>query len=202
MNISHSYQYLSFVLSILVAFFSIRLPLFVPKLDNIITQHYCCVMIPALIKLPGAPWKVLPINVHPASLAEVRDCFAINPHRRDLFDGLVQAAEALAKGNVRYIYLDGSFVTGKPMPSDYDGCWSPIGVTPKLLDPVFFDFNNGRAKQKARYKGEFFPSTANAAAGQIFVDFFQTEKFTGLKKGIILIDLKTESFDLLKEVRI
>lgn len=153
-------------------------------------------MIPALVKLPGAPWKVLPPGVHSASLSEVESCFATNPHRRKLFEGLVCAAKALSKANVQLIYLDGSFITGKPMPSDYDGCWDPTGVDPELLDPVFRDFDNGRANQKAKYKGEFFPSIAIAviSTGQIFEEFFQVEKFTGGKKGIILIDLTNESF--------
>jgi len=153
-------------------------------------------MIPDLIKLSGAPWKVLPPGVHHASLSEVRDFFATNPHRRKLFDGFVCAAKALSKGNVQSIYLDGSFVTEKPMPSDYDGCWDPAGVDPLLLDPVLLNFDNGRANQKAKYEGELFPSIAVAviATGQLFEEFFQIEKFTGKKKGIILIDLTRESF--------
>ena len=70
------------------------------------------------------------------------------------------------------------------------------------MDPVFFDFKNDRANQKAKYKGEFFPSiaTADPGAGLIFEEFFQVEKFTGGKKGIIKIDLQSESFDSITEV--
>jgi hypothetical protein len=159
-------------------------------------------MIPALIKIRGAPWAVLPPGIHQASLSEVRDSFATNPHRRSLFNGLVCAAKALSKGKVQRIYLDGSFVTGKPLPGDYDGCWDHTGVIPHLLDPVFFDFKNGRANQKAKYMGEFFPSIAIAepGTGLIFEDFFQIEKFTGEKKGILQVDLQSESFDSFKEV--
>ncbi|NOY73687.1 MAG: hypothetical protein GXP14_15200 [Gammaproteobacteria bacterium] len=159
-------------------------------------------MIPSLKELSGAPWKVLPPGVHPAWLAEVRECFAINPHRRDLFNGLMRAAKTLAEANVQYMYLDGSFVTGKPIPGDYDACWDHRGVIHNLLDPVFLDFDNKRANQKAKYKGEFFPFHIDAGTGQAFIDFFQTETFTGQKKGILLIDLKSESFESIKEMQI
>jgi len=158
-------------------------------------------MIPDLRELSGAPWKVLPPGVHPASLAEVSDYFASNPHRRDLFNGLMVAAKALAKAHVQYVYLDGSFVTGKPIPNDYDACWDPRGVIHGLLDPVFLDFDNKRANQKIKYKGEFFPFHIDAGTGQAFIDFFQTETFTGQKKGIVLIDLKSESFESIKEMQ-
>ena len=67
-------------------------------------------------------------------------------------------------------------MTGKPKPADYDACWEPDGVNPDQLDPALLDFNNQRALQRAKYKGEFF----------------QIEKFTGLKKGIILVELSVD----------
>ncbi|MDH5548196.1 MAG: hypothetical protein OEZ43_21710 [Gammaproteobacteria bacterium] len=151
-------------------------------------------MIPDLVNLTGAPWKVLPPNIHQASLREVEQSFATNPHRRGLFQGLVEALRALSVAGCRYVFLDGSYVTGKPKPGDYDACWNPTGVDVKLLDPVFLDFKNKRANQKAKYKGEFFPFHLDAGNGQAFIDFFQTESFTGKQKGIVLIDLSQESF--------
>jgi hypothetical protein len=49
------------------------------------------------------------------------------------------------------VYMDGSYVTDKSDPSDYDGCWDSAGVNLGLLDPVFKDFSNGRAAQKLKY---------------------------------------------------
>ena len=81
-------------------------------------------------------------------------------------------------------------MTGKPKPADYDACWEPDGVNPDLLDPTLLNFDNQRALQKAKYKGEFFPTSASAGCSRAtFVDFFRIEKFTGLKKGIILVEL-------------
>ena len=96
----------------------------------------------------------------------------------------------MAYAGCQRLYLDGSFVTGKPKPGDYDVCWDPHGVDPRLMDPVFGDFSNKRAAQKAKYGGEFFPSSARVAeVGRTFLEFFQLDKFSGKQKGIILVSL-------------
>lgn len=150
-------------------------------------------MIPALVSLPGSPWTVLPPGEHAASLENVATAFATNAWRRELFDGLVLASGKLRFAGCTAIYLDGSFVTGKPKPGDFDACWDPLGVDPAKLDPVFLEFGNGRAAQKAAFKGEFFPSTMLCAdVGRAFVDFFQLDRFTGKQKGIISISLSAD----------
>lgn len=89
--------------------------------------------------------------------------------------------------------MDGSFVTIKAVPNDFDVAWDPNGVDLprlKILEPVFFDFFNSRAAQKAKFFGEFFPSSASAdPAGNTFLEFFQIDKHTGNQKGIIALDL-------------
>ena len=63
-------------------------------------------------------------------------------------------------------------------------------MNPDLLDPTLLDFEHQRALQKVEYKGEFFPTSTSANRSRAtFVDFFRIEKFTGLKKGIILVEL-------------
>jgi len=89
-------------------------------------------------------------------------------------------------------YLDGSFVTAKPHPNDYDACWDALGVNPQLVDPVLFDFRSGRAAQKAKYKGELFPADFSAGiGGRTFLEFFQVDKSTGNPKGIVVVDLRS-----------
>jgi hypothetical protein len=61
------------------------------------------------------------------------------------------------------------------------------------LDPVFGDFDNGRANQKARFGGEFFPSTmVESGSGRAFLDFFQVDRFTGEQKGVLSISINTD----------
>jgi hypothetical protein len=150
-------------------------------------------MLPALVAIDGSPWDVLPPGIHAATLAEIERTFTYNPRRRALFSGLVDAALHLSLVGCRRVLLDGSYVSAKPIPGDYDACWDPEGVDFAKLDPVFDDFDNGRATQKARFGGEFFPSTvieANSSAA--FAEFFQIDRFTGRKKGILAVALATD----------
>jgi hypothetical protein len=150
-------------------------------------------MIPALVSLHGSPWPVLPPGIHQANLDEVAESFATNSWRRELFDGLVSALEKLRFAGCSVVYLDGSYVTGKPRPGDFDACWDPSGVDPAKLDPLFLQFDNGRAAQKTAFKGEFFPSSMMCTdVGRAFVDFFQLDRFTGKQKGIIAISPSTD----------
>ena len=104
--------------------------------------------------------------------------------------GFNAALENLKSAVCRTVYLDGSFVTIKAIPNDYDACWDEDGVDPVLLDPVLLTFDAGRAAQKATYMGELFPASVVANAGGLsFIDFFQIDKETGDPKGIIAIDL-------------
>lgn len=152
-------------------------------------------MIPALVTLPGSPWPVLPPGIHQANFHGVAAAFATNAWRREIFDGLVDASGRLRGAGCPTVYLDGSFVSGKPKPGDFDACWDPFGVDPGRLDPLFLQFANGREAQKAAFKGEFFPSSMMCAdVGQAFVEFFQQDRFTGKQKGIISIPLSVDPF--------
>jgi hypothetical protein len=57
---------------------------------------------------------------------------------------------------------------------------------------VFRDFSKNRQAQKAKFKGEFFPSTMKNTPTQPFVDFFQVDRFTGMSKGILVIVLSAD----------
>ena len=110
-----------------------------------------------------------------------------------LLSGLEAAIVSLRDAGCKRLYVDGSFVTTKVVPNDYDVAWEPAGVDLqrlKLIEPVFFDFRNFRAAQKAKYFGEFFPSSAAAdPVGNTFLEFFQIDKNTGSAKGIVALDL-------------
>lgn len=150
-------------------------------------------MIPGLVDLgPPTPWPVLPPGIYDVTLADIAERFATTPHRRLLFDGFIRVVQALHRAGCRTVYLDGSFVTGKPHPDDFDGCWDVRGVDPEQIDPVLLIFENKREAQKAKYLGEMFIAQAEGAPGRAFIDFFQTEKFSGRKKGLLRIQLDPE----------
>ena len=130
----------------------------------------------------------LPPGVHDATWGEVMERFTENSWRLRLAEGLLAACKELAGAGCRSVLLNGSFVSLKAFPGDYDGAWDPSGVDPDLLDPVLLDFSDGRAAMKAKYYGELFPETALASAGTTFRDFFRTDR-DGREKGVVLIEL-------------
>jgi hypothetical protein len=116
--------------------------------------------------------------------------YATNERRGQLLDGLRTAIESLRAGGCSRVYLNGSFVMGKELPGDFDACWEARGVDPSLLDPVLLEFGDRRAAQKAKYGGELFPAEVAAEPGGIrFVDYFQRDRVSGERKGIVAIDL-------------
>lgn len=134
---------------------------------------------------------VLPPGEYPATWDEISKRFGWNSRRQLLLNGLSKALTPLRTSGCIKVFLDGSFVTGKELPGDYDAAWDPSGVDLqmlKLVEPVFFDFSHQRAAQKAKYLGEFFPATSPAnSVGTTFYEFFQIDKQTGGRKGIVVL---------------
>ena len=159
-------------------------------LDLCTLQHYCCNYDPKSHRLARLAVAHTAPGIHLATVTEVQTRFASNPKRRVQFEGFVAALSNLRRAGCRRAFLDGSFVTAKPRPGDYDACWDPTSVDQALLDPVLLTFDNNRAAQKAKYHGELFPSTIPAdGAGTIFVELFQGDRFTCASTGIVAIDL-------------
>lgn len=133
----------------------------------------------------------LPIGIHELTFEEFVKKFGYNPKRAWLIDGLRVLMESLILANCSLIYIDGSFVTSKEIPGDYDLCWSIVGVIEDLIDPVLLDFSPaGRFHMEQKYRGDIFPAELpEGSSGKLFMDFFQTDKNTGESKGIVSIRL-------------
>jgi hypothetical protein len=118
------------------------------------------------------------------------ECYATNERRERLMDGLRAAIESLHAAGCSGVYLDGSFVTDREVPGDFDAGWEADSVDPGLLDPVLLDFGDPRAAQKAKFGGELFPAQLAAKpGGTTFLEFFHFGRLTRQPKGIIAIDL-------------
>jgi hypothetical protein len=130
----------------------------------------------------------LPEGEHPATWQELVERFGWNPRRRQLLDGLNDALELLAAAGCRRVWLNGSFVTAKEEPADFDACWDTTGVDLDVLDALLLDLTRGRAAQKARFGGELFPNVTEVQSGLRFSEFFQNERDTG-RKGIVVLSL-------------
>jgi hypothetical protein len=135
----------------------------------------------------------LPEGIHDATVDEIVNAFGGTAHRDHLIRGLLAALRELKAAGCKTAYVDGSFVTAKRIPEDFDGCWDTAGVDPTKLDPVLLTFDAGRAAQKAKYYGELFPAqTVEGGSGNTFLEFFQVDRNSGERKGIIRIDLEKE----------
>jgi hypothetical protein len=121
----------------------------------------------------------LPSGEHAATWQDMPDRFGHTPWRRQVLTGMLEALRLLKVAGCVRAYIDGSFVTVKEEPGDFD-----------LVDERLLTFDRGRATQKAAFFGELFIADARAdPQGTLLRDFFQTDR-EGRRKGIVVIDLK------------
>jgi hypothetical protein len=59
-------------------------------------------------------------------------------------EGLREALNLLGIAGCSRVWLNGSFVTAKELPGDFDAVRDDAGVDESLLDPIFFDLSAGR----------------------------------------------------------
>jgi hypothetical protein len=131
---------------------------------------------------------LLPPGVHPATWAEVVARYSWNARRSSLLLGLLDGLKALAVADCSALWLDGSFVSNKELPGDYDACWDPTGMNGSRIDPRLLDFSpSGRHAIKSKYLGDLLIAGVEQGSGLAFVDFFQQTR-DGRAKGIILLD--------------
>ena len=134
----------------------------------------------------------LPLGIHYCTWDEFIARFETTPQRTRLLQGLKKAMEHLQAAGCRTIYINGSFVTDKLDPNDFDACWDSNGVEIDYLRdnaPELLNYYDRRLEQKVKYRGELFPSEMLAdEAGMTFLELFQLDKEDN-RKGIIAIDL-------------
>jgi hypothetical protein len=136
----------------------------------------------------------LPPGVHWVEWSEFVERFGTNDRRLRMIRGLLMGMEELQLAGCPTIFIDGSFVSSKQNPGDFDACWEENGTDIdylKIITPTLYNFFLRRTEQKSKYKGEFFPANYPAnESGIPYVDFFQFDTRTNNRKGIIAIDLQ------------
>jgi hypothetical protein len=122
----------------------------------------------------------LPPGIHFCTWDEFLARFDTTEQRSRLIEGLKEAMEHLLAAGCRTIYINGSFVTNKLNPNDFDACWDAEGVDIDYLKsnaPILLKLYDKRAVQKTKYKGEIFPSELLAdETGLTFLELFQLDK--------------------------
>src|SRR5580700_10897259 len=99
----------------------------------------------------------LPVGVYPMEWGCFSSRFTWNPRGRFLWEGLYRALVNLRNAGCGAVIVDGSFVTSKDQPADYDAAFDPVGVNGSLVDPVLLRHDDERKAMKAKYFGDVFP---------------------------------------------
>ncbi|BAY62507.1 hypothetical protein NIES22_25810 [Calothrix brevissima NIES-22] len=132
----------------------------------------------------------LPPGVHFCDRNELKERFGYNLRRRNLINGIEEVLTLLKAARCRTAYLNGSFVTSKLNPQDFDMCWDRDDVDVEYLKRnarLLLNFYNSAA-QKARYGGEIYPSDQPVDESIMSIEFFQRDRQQN-QKGIIAINL-------------
>lgn len=132
----------------------------------------------------------MPPGIHQASWQEVEERFGWNDRRRRLLSGLRLVLEELARAGCSRAWLNGSFVTDKQRPGDFDLVWDPGEVDLQVLDEVLLDLEAPREAQMEKYGGDILPNVVEAGSGMPFLDFFQQDSVTGQARGIVELRLE------------
>lgn len=139
----------------------------------------------------------LPLGVHWVEWEEFEEKFNYNYTRQRLIDGLKLAMKYLQEAGSRTIYIDGSYITNKEKPGDYDACWDEEDVDRNYLRinaPTLLNLYDKQAR-KAKFRGDIF--RLDELVGDLGIssfEFFQCDRYLN-KKGIIAIDLVRWQYD-------
>lgn len=104
---------------------------------------------------------LLPPGIYWATWEEIVEVYGWNSRRQDLLFGLRKALMSLQNAGCETVYLNGSFVTSKEDPGDFDGCWELEGVSLDLLESTLLDFTPGCHAQKGNSKESSFQTSQN-----------------------------------------
>ncbi|WP_425305064.1 DUF6932 family protein [Bradyrhizobium erythrophlei] len=133
----------------------------------------------------------LPAGVHPMDWGSFVVKFGWNNRRHFLLGGMQRALANLRAAGCAAAIVDGSFVSNKEEPGDYDLAFDPVGVNGSLVDPVLRRHDDQRKAMNAKYFGDVFPwgAVACTTTRLIYREFFQRDR-SGVIKGVVLLDVK------------
>lgn len=156
-------------------------------LDTKATPRYNGVVIPEFDEMGN-----LPPGVHNATLEEVQIRFAITSHRQSLFEALSKVIDILRNANCSEVYLNGSYITHKAEPGDYDLVYEPAGMAE--TDDWGALLRLEMDERKKLHYGDIFIHMPSPPAFMNYITFWQTDRDDN-PKGIIRIELRREAND-------
>jgi len=128
----------------------------------------------------------LPPGIHEATWSEFEERYGYNEKRVWLLCGLKMLLDELSKVACKAVYVDGSFVTYKKIPGDYDLCWQMDGVLVEDLDPVLLNYTpEGKNRIEEKYRGDIRGAEFSVReTGTTYLEFFQHDR-NGKAKGVV-----------------
>lgn len=131
---------------------------------------------------------LLPQGIHTTTWENFQKEFGFTPCRKELLKGLHKVFFLLTECGCEALYIDGSMVTDKPEPDDWDACFKGSKEAIERLkqtdpDLVLDDFAK-RERQKAKYGGELYPADVYAEKDSNYIEFFQHVKGSKRKKAL------------------
>ena len=133
----------------------------------------------------------LPPGIHYCFWDEFKVLFGYTEKRMQMIRGMEMVMIELKAAGCRNFYVNGSFVTRKLTPKDFDCCWVQDDVDTEYLKekaPLILKYYDSAA-QKAKYRGEIYQSDQPVDKSTTSIEFFQRDRDLN-KKGIIAIDLQ------------
>ena len=132
----------------------------------------------------------LPEGTHDATLDEIEARYAITAHRETLFECFSDWVDHMRSAGCHTFHLDGSYITNKDHPDDYDALWDTRGVDTSLIHPCLLAYPKDRDAIKDRFGGDIFPDHAIPEGSiSFYLDRFQRETREDVprRKGIIRV---------------
>lgn len=132
---------------------------------------------------------ILPPGIHAATWHEIEERFGGGQRRTGLLAGLYRVLSDLRAAGCRRVYLNGSFVTAKENPGDYDLCWEEDGTDRDVIPAMLLSCDPNWIKRV--YGGDIMPVEHRPGlSGLTAVGFLQLRKSGFGFKGIIQMDLE------------
>lgn len=132
----------------------------------------------------------MPPGIYGATMSEIEARFTQNERRRALFAGLRRVICILAGCGCPEVFLDGSFITHKAEPDDYDLCYEPAGMH---ATESLHEFLSSRGSRKADYFGDIFPRMPEPPYSVDYVVEWQKDgRQDDAVKGILRISLRQD----------
>ncbi len=132
-------------------------------------------------------------GVHELDEQVLTELLGFTSSRKELIEkGLKPFLRELSPFKPKCIYIDGSFVTGKPIPGDIDGF-----IPASFGDPLHMFLTNEWKRLKAAYRIDFYPALTDwvgMGSMSYWMDFFgATRDDPPQAKGIISLGLTERS---------